>query len=251
MHHNLHNQLGIIFKPCSWALLSRLRLDAQLFEFPEAVPLGKRGRKPVKGKRINLKALLNDSTQTWQSLTFNWYGGEQKKIECLSFICLWYHAGKLPLTVRIVLVKTPNGKNIAETFFSTNVNNSPLQIINWFVLPWNIEVTFEETRSHLGVETQRQWSDNAIQRTTPSLMALYSVLTLIAIKMNKIKPLVVHEITSWYDKKGELTFSDIIVIVRRSIWSKRYFYQSAKNDDIVKFDGEDIDHLLYQLSLAA
>ena len=232
-------------------LISRLRLDAQLFEFPEAVPLGKRGRKPVKGKRINLKALLNDSTQTWQSLTFNWYGGEQKTIECLSFICLWYHAGKLPLTVRIVLVKTPNGKNIAETFFSTNVNNSPLQIINWFVLRWNIEVTFEETRSHLGVETQRQWSDNAIQRTTPSLMALYSVLTLIAIKMNKIKPLVVHEITSWYDKKGELTFSDIIVIVRRSIWSKRYFYQSAKNDDIVKFDGEDIDHLLYQLSLAA
>ena len=92
---------------------------------------------------------------------------------------------------------------------------------------------------------------NAIQRTTPSLMALYSVLTLIAIKMNKIKPLVVCEITSWYDKKGALTFSDIIVIVRRSIWSKRYFHQSAKNDDIVKFDGEDIEHLLYQLSLAA
>lgn len=180
-----------------------------------------------------------------------WYGGEQKIIECLSFICLWYHAGKTPLIVRIVLVKTPNGKNIAETFFSTDVKNSPLQIINWFVLRWNIEVTFEETRTHLGVETQRQWSDNVIQRTTPSLMALYSVLTLIAIKMNKIKPLVVQEITSWYDKQGELTFSDIIVIVRRSIWSKRYFHQSAKNDDIVKFDGENIEHLLYQLSLAA
>lgn len=141
-------------------------------------------------------------------------------------------------TVRIVLVKTPNGKNIAETFFSMDVNNSPLQIINWFVLRWNIEVTFEETRSHLGVETQRQWSDNAIQRTTPLLMALYSILILIAIKMNKIKTLVVHETTSWYDKQGKLTFSDIIVIVRRSIWSKRYFQQSAKNDDIVKFDDE-------------
>ena len=74
---------------------------------------------------------------------------------------------------------------------------------------------------------------------------------MIAIKMNKIKPLVVHEITSSYDKKGELTFSDIIVIVRRAIWSKRYFHQSTKNVDIVKFDGEDIEHLLYQLSLAA
>jgi hypothetical protein len=82
-------------------------------------------------------------------------------------------------------------------------------------------------------------------------MSLYSILTLIAIKMNKIKTLMVHETTSWYDKHGELTFSDIIVIVRRSIWSKRYFHQSAKKDDIVKFDDEDIDHLLYQLSLAA
>ena len=106
-------------------------------------------------------------------------------------------------------------------------------------------------RSHLGIETQRQWSDNAIKRTTPSLMALYSISTLIAIKMNKIKTLTVHETTSWYHKQGELTFSDIIAIVRRSIWSKRYFYQSAKNHDIVKFDDEDIDNLLYQLSLAA
>jgi hypothetical protein len=232
-------------------LISRLRLDAQLFEFPEVVPAGKRGRKPVKGKRIHLKDLLNDPTQVWQPLTVNWYGGEQKIIECLSFICLWYHAGEPPLTVRIVLVKTPNGKNVAETFFSTDANNLPMQIINWFVLRWNIEVTFEETRSHLGIETQRQWSDNAIQRTTPLLMALYSILILIAIKMNKVKALVVHETTSWYDKQGELTFSDIIIIVRREIWSKRYFHQSAKNADVVEFNEQNIGQLIYQLSLAA
>ena len=232
-------------------LISRLRLDAQLFEFPEIVPSGKRGRKPVKGNRINLKDLLNAPKQPWQTLSVNWYGGEQKMIECLSFVCLWYHAGKPPLTVRIVLVKTPNGKNVAETFFSTDENNSPIQIINWFVLRWNIEVTFEETRSHLGIETQRQWSDNAIQRTTPLLMALYSILTLIAIKMNKVKALVVHETTSWYDKQGELTFSDIIIIVRREIWSRRYFYQSANNNDIGKFSEQNIGQLIYQLSLAA
>lgn len=235
----------------SATLISRLRLDAQLFEFPEVVPEGKRGRKPVKGKRINLKTLLNDPTQAWQSITVNWYGGEQKIIECLSFVCLWYHAGEPPLPLRIVLVKTPGGKNIAETFFSTDTNNLPMQIINWFVLRWNIEVTFEETRAHLGVETQRQWTDNAIQRTTPLLMALYSILTLIAIKMNAIKTLVVHETTSWYDKQGQLTFSDIIVIVRREIWLKRYCSQSANNDDFVKLNEKDIGHLIYQLSLAA
>ena len=231
-------------------LISRLRLDAQLFEFPEAKPKSL-GRKPIKGTRIQLKTLLDDPTQDWQSLTVNWYGGEQRTIECLSFICLWYHAGQPPLTLRIVLVKTPNGKNVAETFFSTDVKNSPLQIINWFVLRWNIEVTFEEVRAHLGVETQRQWSDKAIQRSTPLLMGLYSLLTLIAIKMNETKAILVQETTSWYDKNGELTFADIIVAVRRSIWSKRYFSKSLKNDDLLKITDQEINSLIYQLALAA
>jgi hypothetical protein len=231
-------------------LISRLRLDAQLFEFPEAKPKSL-GRKPIKGTRIQLKTLLDDPAQDWQSLTVNWYGGEQRTIECLSFICLWYHAGQPPLTLRIVLVKTPNGKNVAETFFSTDVKNSPLQIINWFVLRWNIEVTFEEVRAHLGVETQRQWSDKAIQRSTPLLMGLYSLLTLIAIKMNETKAIIVQETTSWYDKNGELTFADIIVAVRRSIWSKRYFSKSLKNDDLLKITDQEVNSLIYQLALAA
>ena len=232
-------------------LISRLRLDAQLFEFPDVVPAGKRGRKPVKGKRINLKALLTDLAQPWQSITVNWYGGEQKIIECLTFVCLWYHAGEPPIAVRIVLVKTSNGKNEAEVFFSTDVKNTPFQIIEWFVLRWNIEVTFQESRSNLGVETQRQWSDNAIQRSTPLLMAMYSILTLIAIKMNTIKSLVVQETTSWYDKQGELTFADIIVIIRREIWSKQYLSKSSNQDEFHKFSEQEMKRLIYHLSLAA
>jgi hypothetical protein len=231
-------------------LISRLRLDAQLFEFPEYSPKTL-GRRPIKGKRIQLKILLDDPTQDWQSLSVNWYGGEQKTIEYLSFVCLWYHAGKTPTPLRIVLVKTPGGKNIAETFFSTNIENTPAQIITWFILRWNIEVTFEETRAHLGVETQRQWSDKAIQRSTPLLMGLYSILTLIAIKMNETKTMLVQETTSWYNKNGELTFSDIIVAVRRSIWSKRYFSKSQNNDDLVKITEQGTRFLIYQLALAA
>lgn len=231
-------------------LISRLRLDAQLFESPEVKPK-RRGRPPVKGKRIDLKAMVDDVTQPWQLITVNWYGGEQKTLECLNFTCLWYHAGELPLPLRIVLVKTPDGKNKAEVFFSTDENNLPVQIINWFVLRWNIEVTFAETRMHLGVETQRQWSDNAIQRCTPILMAMYSILTLVAIKMNDAKTMLVHETTSWYDKNGELTFADIIVAIRRSIWTKQHFSKSASNDDFVKLSAQEISYLISQLSLAA
>jgi len=161
--------------------------------------------------------MVDDLTPPWQLITVNWYGSKQKTLECLNFTCLWYHAGELPLPLRIVLVKTPDGKSKALVFFSTDENNLPVQIINWFVLPWNIEVTFAETRMHLSVETQRQWSDNAIQRCTPLLMAMYSILTLVAIKMNDAKTILVHEIPSWYDKNGEPTFVDIIVAIRRSI----------------------------------
>ena len=231
-------------------LISRLRLDAQLFELVEPKPK-RRGRPAVKGKHIDLKALVDNPTTPWKSLTVQWYGGEQKTIECLSFVCLWYHAGVPPMKLRIVLVKTPDGKNVAETFFSTDVSNSPEQIITWFVLHWNIEVTFEEIRSHLGVETQCQWSDKAIQRTTPLLMGLYSLLTLLALKMNETKAILAHETTSWYDKNGELTFADILVTVRRSIWSKKYLSKSRETNDLVKFTVQETNSLIYHLAMAA
>ena len=231
-------------------LISRLRLDAQLFEF--AIPEKKKlGRKPIKGNRIQLKSLLSDPKQTWQTATVNWYGGEQKEVQYLSFICLWYHAGIAPITLRIVLVKTPDGKNVAETFFSTDIELEPTQIINYFVLRWNIEVTFEETRAHLGIETQRQWSDKAIARTTPLLMGLFSFVTLVAFKIHQTKALVSMDVASWYDKKGELTFADILAIVRREIWTKKHFSKSENQHDFDNCQDDSINSLIYQLSIAA
>ena len=231
-------------------LISRLRLDAQLFEFP-VYEKKKLGRKPIKGKRIQLKELMADEKQVWQTGIADWYGGEKKMIEYQTFICLWYHAGQMPTPLRIVFVKTPNGKNEAETFFSTNVNLEPVQIINHFVLRWNIEVTFEETRAHLGMETQRQWSDKAIARTTPLLMGLYSFVTMVAFKMNQTKLLVSMEAASWYDKKGELTFSDILALVRRDIWFQKNFLKSESKPDLRKCADKAINALIYQLSMAA
>ena len=167
------------------------------------------------------------------------------------FTCLWYHAGLTPVTLRIVLVKTPDGKNKAEAFFSTDINLTPTQIIRYFVLRWNIEVTFEETRAHLGVETQRQWSDKAIARSTPLLMGLFSFVTLVALKMHQIKPLISMEAASWYDKKGDLTFSDVISVVKRSIWANKYFSRSQDPIDFEKYTDKTINSLIYQLSLAA
>jgi hypothetical protein len=118
----------------------------------------------------------------------DWYGGEMKKVHLLSGVHVWYSSGEKPLLIRWVLVIDPD-TNKAEAFFSTDIKLAPMQIINWFVLRWNVEVTFEETRAHLGIETQRQWSDKAIARTTPSLMALFSLVCLFAIEMLKSQSL--------------------------------------------------------------
>lgn len=231
-------------------LISRLRLDAQLYQFP-VYEKKKLGRKPIKGARINLKDLLTDINQKWEVGVVNWYGGEQRTIEYLTFTCLWYHAGLSPITLCLVLVKTPDGKNVAEAFFSTDINVAPTKIIEYFVLRWNIEVTFEETRALLGVETQRQWSDKAIARTTPLLMALFSFVTLVAFSMHRVKALASQETASWYNKAGDLTFSDILAIVRRSIWSQKYFSKSENQPDSDKYLEKTIDTLIYHLSMAA
>ena len=140
--------------------------------------------------------------------------------------------------------------NAAEAFFSTDAEAIPAQIIHWFVLRWNIEVTFFEMRAHLSMEMQRQWSDKAIARSTPSLMALFSLVCLFAKEMLKTQVLPVAS-AAWYNKKGQATFSDIIAHVRRSIWEKKYFDESASNDDYVKIKLESMNALIDQLVRAA
>ena len=214
-------------------LISRLRLDSALYEFPVTPEKIKRGRRREKGKRCqSLKPLSCDASQPWQEIEVNWYGDEKKKVRILSGIHLWYSAGEKPLPIRWVLVADADSDK-AEAFFSTDLQLLPAQIINWFILRWNIEVTFEETRAHLGIETQRQWSPKAIARTTPSLMTLFSLTCLFALEMLKSKTLPIRS-TAWYDKNGEAAFSDIIVFNRRSIWSRKYFDDSTIDTEYMK-----------------
>ena len=78
-------------------------------------------------------------------------------------------------------------------------------ILQWFILRWNIEVTFEEARAHPGVETQRQWSDLAIARTTPALFAMFSIIVLMAIEMLKDTTMPIMK-CAWYTKSPKQPF---------------------------------------------
>jgi hypothetical protein len=214
-------------------VVTRLRLDANLFGFPPQKRKG-RGRPPIKGKRLKkLSAILNDPKVSWQRYRVSlWYGRTNRTVEITSATALWYRGGVPPVPIRWLLVRDPKGELEPQAFLATDLNASPRDILAWFVCRWQVEVTFEETRAHLGVETQRQWSDKAILRTTPALLALFSIITLWAhdlSKSRKLKP----RTAAWYPK-AVLTFSDAIAAVRREIWAHQISVMSRLRRDSIK-----------------
>ena len=198
-------------------LVCRLRLDARLFEPPAPQPKGKRGPKPKKGARQpSLQQRLQDPATVWTTLKVNWYGGEEKQIEYCSGTSLWHRIGLSPVPIRWVMVRyQEKNKTKHATFFCSSQSVSAKQIIEWFVQRWNIEVTFEEIRAHLGFETQRQWSDKAIERSTPALFGLFSLVVLIALRLHPQQ--LPYQTTCWYPKQ-EATFSDALAAVRNHLW---------------------------------
>jgi hypothetical protein len=136
-----------------------------------------------------------------------------------------------------------------EAFFCTDLEATPVAILQWVVLRWSVEVTFEEGRAHLGLETQRQWSDQAIARTTPVLLALFSLVTVLALKLSQGGQIPVQA-TAWYHKE-EPTFSDCLALVRRHLWRARYLVNSAPEAEIMQFPREVLDLFIQGVPLAA
>lgn len=211
-------------------LISRLRLDARLHAFPGPQPKAKRGPKPKKGARLpSLASRLTDPKTCWLSLKVTWYGGEQKEIEFVTGECLWYRSGMQPVPIRWVLIRCPDDNKFeARAYFCSDTNLSAKQIIVWFIARWNLEVTFEELRAYLGFETQRQWSDKAIERTTPCLFGIFSLVVLMA-KVLHHETLPIRQ-ASWYPK-SEATFSDALAAVRSDLWHNANYGSSAQTDD--------------------
>jgi len=134
--------------------------------------------------------------------------------------------------IRWVLVKDPTGKFKPQAFLSTQLDATAEQILLWFRQRWQVEVTFEEVRTHLGVETQRQWSKLAILRTTPALLALFSIVVLLAnqLKLSSDCPL---PQSAWYRKELP-TFIDALAWVRQRFWQMRIFQISSPTTDMAK-----------------
>ncbi len=232
-------------------VITRLRLDAALYDPAPLRVAGTVGRPCRKGKRQpTLQDKLDDAHTKWRTvMVARWYSQGARDIEIASETAVWVHAGMPVVPLRWVLVRDPGGKLAPQAFLCTDEAVQPEQIVAWFVQRWQIEVTFEEMRAHLGMETQRQWSDRAIACTTPALLGLYSVVTLLAkqILSDGVMPV---RTASWY-RKQQATSSDTLALVRRWLWSNSRFIMSEKPSDMVKLPRELFERLTDTLSYAA
>jgi hypothetical protein len=228
-------------------LVSRFYLDAALYGEPYAIPLG---RTRVKGNKLpSPQAHLEDPTSVWTRLTLAWYDGLPRPIEYLTGTALWYRTGSVPVSLRWVLVRDPLGKFDPQCFFCTLSRAFPLQILTWFILRWCVETTFEEVRAHLGVETQRQGSSLAIQRTTPLLLGLFSFITLLTDRF-LTSPTCPTRTAAWYAKPAP-TFSDAIALVRRTLWLSATFCTPSPTPLVHKVPPWLVERLLDTLCYAA
>jgi hypothetical protein len=228
-------------------LIVRFRMDAALYEPAAARKPHQRGASRKKGKRLpTLEHIAQDRKTKWKRVTIpDWYGEGRRVVEIVSNTAVWYHSGQPPLPIRWVLIRDPKGKFKTQALLSTELNIAPVQIIKWFVLRWQLEVTYHEVREHLGVETQRQWSDRAILRTTPALLGLFSLVTLMAHQHAKRREPPIRQ-AAWYHKTRP-TFSDALALVRRQIWQHTYFPLVASPSDSLKWSPAIQNRLLSAL----
>ena len=231
--------------------ITRLRLDAALYEPTPRRHPGQTGRPRLKGQRLpTLKHLLGQPTTVWTAVTVPWYDGTLRTLEIASDTAVWYHSGKAPVPIRWVLIRDPLGEFQTQALLCTEGTVEAPQIIEWFVLRWQLEVTFQEVRAHLGVETQRQWSDLAIARTTPALFGLFSWVTLAAHALH-INGTVPMRSAAWYVKSSP-TFSDAIALARRRLWTvSDTLCMSSAEPDILKVSRPTLQRLIDSLCYAA
>jgi hypothetical protein len=232
--------------------ITRLRLDAALYEPAPPRRQGQIGRPRLKGERLpNLSAVAEDPKTVWESTEIaSWYGSAERTVEIASKTAVWYSTGLFAVPIRWVLIRDPEGGFEPQALLCTDLDADPGRIVRWYVMRWQLEVTFQEARRHLGFETQRQWSEMAIRRTTPALLGLFSLVTLLADRHMRRATEAFRRQAAWYRKRHP-TFADALALVRKELWAGATFYGSPAQSDTIKVPRAYVERLTDAVCYAA
>ena len=232
--------------------ITRLRLDAALYEPAPPRRAGQIGRPRLKGRRLpNLSEIIGDPSTAWEPITVaNWYGAKERTVEVRSDTAIWYSTGLPAVPLRWVLIRDPQEEFDTQALLCTDLDAQPERIISWLVRRWQMESTFQKVRQRLGFETQRHWSERAIRRTAPTLLGLFSLVALFA-HPHMARGAKTGRRAAWYDKPYP-TFSDALALVRRKLWAQEAtFCGSVWEDETVKVSLRYIERLTDTVCYAA
>ena len=236
-------ELGLCCRRHGVRLIAPLRLDARRFTPPPPRAAGTIGRPRLVGDRLpNLDAVLTDPATAWEAVTLPWYDGAERTLEVATGTALWYHPGLVPPPIRWVLSRDPRGQLEPRATFSTCPDDAASSVLAEVIRRWPIETTFAESRAHLGVETQRQWSDLAVARQTPCLLGLYALVAVLGDALHREHPIAIRT-AAWYPK-GQATFSDVLAAVRRHGWDGRDIRTSRRGPAYAEIPRARLDRLL-------
>ena len=231
------------------ALIVRVRLDVVLHAPPPPRPPTAKGRPRCKGKRLpGLRERLGDPTTSWEWVNLPWYGGRCLGVALATGTAVWYSPGQRPVHVRWVVVRDPQGRYEPQALLSTDLSLAPEQIAGAYVRRWSMETTFQEARRHLGVEGQRQWNDQAIARSTPVRLGLFSLVALLVHQQPTWQGALRR--AAWYQKRLP-TFSDALAQVRRALWRQMHLCGSPTEPDPHQCTANLLEHFGELLAYAA
>jgi hypothetical protein len=228
-------------------LVSKLHPDANLFQPPP--PYSGKGRPRVKGQRLPKprQAVANLAARSRRRLTVGWYGGGQRQVATVTSTGHWYKAGHGLVPIRWVFVEDLTGTHREEYFFTTDATRSPATVITAYTGRWNIETTFQECRSCLGLESTRGWCRATVLRAAPCLLGLYTTVAVLYHRLPERKRI---GQVSWPGKRS-VSFSDALSSVRRWLWAEAVFPQAIGPSAVEKLPAPLRDVVLANLATAA
>jgi DDE superfamily endonuclease len=235
--------------PTQLTYLSHFYADANLYE-PAPPLVGKKpsGRPRKKGKKLLCPAEVVQKAKQRQRHNVAWYGGGRRVVEVVTGTGHWYQAGQPLVPVLWVWVRDLTGTHRDEYFFTTDVGWTAVQVIETYTGRWNVETTFQEMRSHLGLESTRGWSESTVLRVAPCLFGLYTVVALLYVTL----PARYRRggLLVWVGKE-DVTFSDALTAVRRWLWVEWVFAIPGHDAAFAKLSRQFQQLLLAGLTPAA
>lgn len=234
------------------ALVSLFHPRAHLCQPPPPRAEGQMGRRRVRGDglpapRDTVEAATAERRR--QRSTVTWYGGRRRRVEFVSQVAHWYKPADGLVPVRWVFVHDLDGSHEDRYLYSTDPTLSPSRIISLYTGRWSIEVTFHESKQHLGLATPRNRKDKSVLRTAPCLLGLYSVVSILFHRHAGGKTPKPYSFP-WHSK-SQITFSDALAGVRRLLWEQTVFSESDQHGALEKLPRTLRQTLLDQLSRAA